>query len=137
MSLETATSMRSRTRQRGLGLIAAIFVITLMSMIIVGISSLVVTSKESYGYEILSARAFQLAESGAQLALSRIIFESSDDCSAMPTQLPPVEFQVCSFVVSCPKVTIAEVDYFTVQSTASCGSGTDQAVRQLTLRIQR
>lgn len=116
---------------------AAIFVITIMSVILVGVSSLVVTSKESYGYEIMSVRAFQLAESGAQIALSGLIFQGLEDCSTVPTRLPAAELQACSLVVSCPRVTLAGVDYFTVQSTGSCGSGTDQAIRQLTLRAQR
>ncbi|MFT6915232.1 MAG: MSHA biogenesis protein MshP [Motiliproteus sp.] len=137
MSLKIAKPMSSRIFQRGLGLIAAIFVITLMSLIIVGISSLVVTSKESYGYEILSARAFHMADSGSELALSRLLFEGTDSCNGEPRQFPPPELQVCSVVVICHSVTIAEVDYFTVQSTGTCGNGIDQAVRQSTLRVQR
>ncbi len=115
---------------------AAIFVITIMSVIVVGVSSLVITSKESYGYEILSVRAFLLAESGAQMALSHILSNNVASC-ALPTQLPPPELQNCSLAVVCPAVLIDGIDYFTIESTASCGSGRDQAIRKLTLRAQR
>lgn len=128
---------RNRVRQRGLGLMAAIFVITIMSVIVVGVSSLVVTSKESYGYEILSLRAFQLAESGTQMAASHLLIDNAPDCSGLPTQLPPSELNSCSLSISCPVVIISGVEYFTLESTASCGSGVDQAIRKLTLRMQR
>ncbi len=137
MCLKSSMAKTSKRCQRGLGLMAAIFVITIMSVIVVGVASLVATSKESYGYDILSVRAFQLAESGSQMALSHIILEGVADCSGLLTQLPPTELQSCSLAVTCPKATIAEVDYFTVQSTGTCGSGTDQAIRRLTLRVQR
>ncbi|MEH6470155.1 MAG: hypothetical protein V7752_02795 [Halopseudomonas sp.] len=137
MCLKRSMQASSRVRQRGLGLMAAIFVITIMSVIVVGVSSLVITSKESYGYEIMSVRAFQLAESGAQMAISHLLMENVADCSGLPSQLPPAELQNCSLAVECPVVTINAVDYFTLLSTATCGSGTDQAIRKLTLRVQR
>ncbi|MEH6649048.1 MAG: hypothetical protein V7707_03370 [Motiliproteus sp.] len=130
-------------RQRGLGLMAAIFVITIMAVIVVGLSSLVVTSKESFGYEIMSVRAFLMAESGAQLAINHIFTEAqgtATDCSgieALPASFGQ-RFPGCEFEqVSCPLVTIDNADYFTLTSRASCGSGTDQAIRSLTLRVQR
>ena len=126
-----------RSRQRGLGLMAAIFVITIMSVIVVGVSSLVVTSKESYGYEIMSVRAFLLAESGAQMALSHILIKNVGDCAGLAFQGSPAELQSCSLAVVCPAVAINGIDYFTIQSRATCGSGSDQAIRQLTLRAQR
>ncbi len=127
-----------RHRQRGLGLIAAIFVITIMAVITVGLSSLVVTSKASYGYEILSARALLLAESGAQMASSHLRLPAEDgDCDSLPQQLPPAELRACTLVVSCPRVTLNGTDYFTVSSTATCGSGIDQAIRYRTMRLQR
>ncbi len=137
-------------RQRGLGLMAAIFVITIMAVIVVGLSSLVVTSKESFGYEVMSVRAFLMAESGGQLAINRILADgqvpgTATDCTVIET-IPSLlqQFPGCRFEqVSCPLVTIpalpdpAAVDYFTITSRASCGSGTDQAIRSLTLRVQR
>ena len=131
------TQLPLRTRQRGLGLMSAIFTITIMAVIVVGLSSLVVTSKESYGYEIMSVRAFMLAESGGQMAISHLVQENAADCSALPTQLPPADLQNCTLQLNCPSVTVDGTEYFTIQSTATCGSGVDQAIRQLTLRVQR
>lgn len=137
-----STRLSTRQGQRGLGLMAAIFVITIMAVIVVGMSSLVVTSKESFGYEVMSVRAFLLAESGGQLAVNRILNEASGaatDCTVIET-IPSLlqNFPGCGFEqVICPFVSLDSVDYFTINSRASCGSGTDQAIRSLTVRVQR
>ena len=126
--------------QQGLGLMGAIFVITIMAVIVVGLAKLVVTSKESYGYEIMSARAFLLAESGGQLALSKILQEGDNDCSGVPSQLAAAELQNCNLMMDCQRVEIptgSGINYFTISATATCGSGTDQAIRRITLRAQR
>lgn len=124
-------------RQRGLGLMAAIFVITIMAVIVVGLANLVVGSKESYGYEIMSVRAFMLAESGGQMALSQLALEGASDCSGLAPTLPGAGFQGCTLALSCPSVTINTVEYFTITVEASCGSGVDQAIRRLRLGMQR
>ncbi|RDE18868.1 hypothetical protein DV711_14725 [Motiliproteus coralliicola] len=136
-SLKRQHRLVPRKAQQGLGLMSAIFVITIMAVVVVGLSSLVVSSKESYGYELMSVRAFLLAESGGQMAISHLLLESASDCSALPSQLPPAELQSCTLQLNCPNVSVDGIDYFTIESTATCGSGLDQAIRKLTLRVQR
>lgn len=58
--------------QRGIGLPAAIFVITLMAVIAVGINQLVGQNAQTYQEEINLTRTFYAAESGAGLAMNAL-----------------------------------------------------------------
>ena len=128
-----------KKHQQGLGLVTAIFVITVMALISVGISTLVVTSQQSFGYEVQSARAFLAAESGAQLTVSTVLPPSgAGSCIASATPSLPAEgLQGCQVETSCNALgPIDGITYYDIQSTGSCGTGVDLAIRKLTLRIQ-
>ena len=60
-------------KQKGLGLPAAIFVITVLAVIITAMSSIQTRSGQSLSLQANSYRAFYAAESGAQLALNLLI----------------------------------------------------------------
>ena len=62
------------SRNRGMGLVSAIFLILVVTILVVAISRMVRTSSEAFAQEVLSHKAFLAAESGAQpcpLLLSR------------------------------------------------------------------
>ncbi|MDO8907117.1 MAG: hypothetical protein Q7W55_01315 [Pseudohongiella sp.] len=116
--------------QKGVGLPAAIFVITLLSAIAGGISLLVSQNAETFEEEVMLTRAFYAAESGAGLALGVLFptgsfpeYQARDACSTQPWQY---EFSVdglaqCKAEVSCAlDATVDESDYFTLTSVGRC-----------------
>lgn len=128
---------RQRQRQQGLGLVSAIFVITIMALLAAGISSLVVTGQQSYGQDILSVRAFLAAQSGAQLAAHAVLPPTgSGRCATITPTLPAPGLAGCSVEASCASVAVASVTYYSIRSTGQCGAGADRALRQITLRLQ-
>jgi MSHA biogenesis protein MshP len=65
------------SKQSGISLPVALFIITIMSLIAVAVNQMSATSSQAYSQNILSTRAFYAAESGAQL-------RAQDTLSAMP-----------------------------------------------------
>ena len=119
----------TRNRQRGIGLPAAIFVITLMSAIAVAINLLVSQNTASFEEEIRLTRAFYAAESGAGFGV-RALFPASEyphDAVASCSALTTYEFAVpglhdCRAEVSCElDVTVDDVDYHLITSRGICG----------------
>ena len=118
------------SKQRGIGLPAAIFVITLLAAIAAAISQLVRENAESFEEEVLLTRAFYAAESGAGLAMGKLFdptlfpdYEVRDACDAEPWQY---EFSTdglnqCRVNVSCElDATVDDIDFYTVTSTGTC-----------------
>ena len=64
------STYRTVHRQKGAGLPLAIFLITVMALIVVTIAQLQQTTGEAEASDILSTRAYYAAESGAQLAMT-------------------------------------------------------------------
>lgn len=119
-------------RQRGIGLPAAIFVITVMTAIAVAINLLVSQNTASFEEEVRLTRAFYAAESGAGFGV-RALFPASEyphtavaNCPAMSTY----EFSVpglmdCRAEVSCElDVTVDDVHYHLITSRGICGETT-------------
>jgi len=65
--------LRKYTRQKGLGLPSALFLIVVMILIVTAINQLNEISAAAYGREWLSIRAFYAAESGAQISAVRAL----------------------------------------------------------------
>ncbi len=122
--------MRNLFRQQGLGLPAAIFVITLLSVIVVGVNYLVSGNSRSFQNEINLTRAFFAAESGAGFALNGIYPPEDYSGYSAPTcagEGSPVTYEFendglgyCSAEVFCAAVTVGGDDYLTIQSTGTC-----------------
>ncbi len=125
-------------KQQGVGLVAAIFVITVMALVSAGISKLVVTSQQSYGHEILSAKAFLAAESGAQLAINAVMPPSgSGSCVDATPTLVAIGLAGCQVSTRCILTgPIDGISYYSIESTGQCGADADLAIRKLTLRVQ-
>tara|TARA_R110002072_G_scaffold136124_2_gene278046 strand:- start:1371 stop:1823 length:453 start_codon:yes stop_codon:yes gene_type:complete len=121
-------------RQQGVGLPAAIFVITLMATIAIGVNLLVSQNAETFEEEIRLTRAFYAAESGANFAMNALFppdeFPQYDTTAICPDNVgtPRVyEFEAdglreCSAEVSCAiDATVDDVNYVTISSTGICG----------------
>ncbi|MFM1897474.1 MAG: hypothetical protein RLZZ385_2548 [Pseudomonadota bacterium] len=117
--------------QRGVGLPAAIFVITLMVVIAAAINLMVEQNAETFEEEVNLTRAFYAAESGAGFAMNSL-FPPEDysayaslpaDCDSWGTRT--YEFVVdglnlCSAEVTCDGKTLDGVVYSTIESTGTC-----------------
>ncbi|PCJ23786.1 MAG: hypothetical protein COA96_11025 [SAR86 cluster bacterium] len=116
------------SRQLGIGLPAAIFIITVMAVIAVAVNQLVNQNAQSFEEELNFTRAFYAAESGAGFAMNGIYPPEEYSVYAGTTCTAPVTYNFavsglenCSAVVSCTEVIIGGTNYATIQSEGSCG----------------
>ncbi len=127
--------------QSGLGLPATVFLISILAIIVVAMSELNETSVRGFGQDFHSQKAFYAAESGAQVALNRI-FVGGVACSGT---LAAIDYDAsgtnpgldnCSVDLNCDQVDVDGLSYYTVTSTATCGSGFEQARRSIQVRAR-
>lgn len=117
------------SKQDGIGLPAAIFVITLMAGIAVAINQLVSQNAQTFQEEINLARAFYAAESGAGFAMNTVFppeaypaYASGAECAAGPRvyNFTVDGINQCSASVTCNFVTISGADFATIESEGTC-----------------
>lgn len=123
---------RDHSRQAGIGLPAAIFVVTLMVIIAIAVNQLVSQNAQTFEEEVNLTRAFFAAESGAGFIMNGI-FPPEDysgyagsSCAGVGA---PVTFNFtvdglnqCSAVVECDdSIDISGTTYTTIESTGMCG----------------
>ncbi|MFT4817640.1 MAG: MSHA biogenesis protein MshP [Pseudohongiellaceae bacterium] len=119
--------LRMRAIQQGIGLPAAIFIITTMAAIAVAINSLVQENADTFAEEVNLARAFYAAESGAGFMMNRIFPPEAysgyagSNCAARTYTFDAIGLAQCTAVVSCSTITVSSTDYNTIESTGSCG----------------
>jgi MSHA biogenesis protein MshP len=122
----------SASRQTGIGLPAAIFIITVMAVIAVAINVLVQENAETFEEEVNLARAFYAAESGAGFLMNRTFppeeysTYGGSNCAARTYTFGDVPGQrtglvQCTATVTCSTKTDGTKDYHTIESTGSCG----------------
>jgi len=121
---------KMRHSQAGIGLPAAIFVITVLVLIAYAIAEMVAQNAASFEEEVNLTRAFYAAESGAGFAMNNIYppedFPSYSYASACPASRT-YNFTVsglnqCSATVTCSLLDeVSGTDYATIESVGSCG----------------
>ena len=129
---------------RGFGLPAAIFIITVLAMVVASITQLEESSSVAFGENLNSVWAFYAAESGAEIALARLnpAPGSSQTCTEnIYVDSSGLEgLNGCSVDVDCSSVTTAAplpvVTYYSFTSTATCGVGKDAAQRVIEVRAK-
>lgn len=124
--------------QAGAGLPIALFVITVLALLVFGMAQLQQSSGEAVSLQIQSQRAFFAAESGAQIRMQSI-FEAIDNGSSPFCPSPVTSFSAsgltaCSATFDCAFDSASGV--FTLASTGSCGNGIDAATRTVEVRVQ-
>lgn len=116
-------------KQNGLGLPAAIFVITLMAGIAVAINQLVSQNAQTFQEEINLARALYAAESGAGFAMNTVFppeeypgYASGAECAAGPRvyNFTVDGINLCSASVTCSSVLISGSNFATIESEGTC-----------------
>ncbi|ARU54823.1 MAG: hypothetical protein MI864_08715 [Pseudomonadales bacterium] len=138
----------NRSNQAGLGLPAAIFVITILSLIVLALANLEAGSGEALGQDVQSARALLAADSGAEIVLGMqfgpgVVPVDCDTCNdpephsviralnfdSLSGGAPP-GLAECQFEVRCCQRTNTLAErFYKFTSTGSCGSGLDEARR--------
>lgn len=122
-----------RSRQQGVGLPAAIFVITLMAILAVAISQLVFDNARNFEEETLLTRAFYAAESGAGFGMHALFppqefpeYQNGVDSAAACITETEFAFTVdglneCTATVTCTlDATVDNVEYYTIVSIGQC-----------------
>lgn len=125
----------TRSRQRGIGLMAAIFLIVVVAGLVVAISRMVRTSSEAFAQDVVSQRAFLAAESGAQLGLNRVFAPAgAGACGVWTWSLDDVGLADCSSAVTCTSETVGGTPHYTIESAGRCDSGGVIAERAVLVR---
>lgn len=114
--------------QRGIGLPAAIFVITLMAVIAVGINVLLQQNAQSFEEEINLQRAFYAAESGAGFALNTLYppeefptYGVTAECGFTRNyNLTVAGMNSCTVEVGCENFIVDSENFAIITSTGSC-----------------
>lgn len=133
---------RIMQKQSGAGLPIALFIITVLAFLVVGMAQLQESSSRSVSLQIQSQRAFFAAESGAQLAVSETL--ESGDCMALPTEIDfsAGALRECKAVLSCSASDPFSLAgsggsrVFTISSTGECGVDREQASRRVEVRVR-
>jgi MSHA biogenesis protein MshP len=130
-------------KEQGAGLPVALFVITVLALIVAGMSQLQESSSAAVSQQIQSQRAFFAAESGAQVAITEALRGAS--CSSVSTS--SLSFSVsglngCQVTSSCNSVDVdidgdsADETVYTLSSIGQCGSGAEQVSRTVEVRAR-
>ena len=127
-------------RQRGMGLPMALFIIVVLALVVAGIAEMERGGGEMASLQIQSQRAFFAAESGAQIALHELLPPSgaAASCAAgmYHQAFSTPGLANCKVSVDCSSDNMGGQTYYTLDSTGSCGSGTDYAQREIEVRAQ-
>ena len=126
--------LRRLKSQSGIGIPAALFVITLLALLAVAINSLLSQNANIYEEEVDLTRAFYAAESGAGFALNSIFppeefpqYNVNAECAAGPREytftIPGLN--ACTATVTCSvDATVSSVEYYTIVSEGDCNGVT-------------
>lgn len=129
-------------KQGGFGLPAAIFVITVLALVITTMARLQQSSADGSSLQLLSLRAFYAAESGIELALNVIIppdGSAGRACATSPfyqQTFTVAGLNQCSAEVSCRELLIDGESQYVLLSRGQCGDGTLQAQRQIEVGVR-
>ncbi|PIE20548.1 MAG: hypothetical protein CSA61_01275 [Neptuniibacter caesariensis] len=140
-------------KQQGLGLVSAIFVITVLAVIIAGMSRFLALGQDTTTQEFLGARAIAAAQTGIELELT-CLENGLPNCTASaavgspdpavkdywPGPAATATFNMpglrgCRAEVFYRTVNSSEGSFWTLDSTGYCGgSGLDGASRKIAIR---
>lgn len=128
-------------KQRGFGLVAAMFLIIVIAAVIAVMWRLAVTQSATNTFSLQQARAFQAARAGLEYGIARSLASPSQACSSFNLE----GFQV---VVTCGGSTVLQASvpeegrdlvFHRVEATATFGSpgDPDYAYRRLTAVVEQ
>ena len=135
--------MRPKSRQHGFGLVAAMFVIIIITAVITAMARMAETQNATNSMAIQQARAYQAARAGLEYGVAQVLVDK--DCTFAPP--PNLDgFALFTISVGCSgpatvdipeenKTVVAgtEAKFYTITATAEYGSAgsPDYAYREL------
>lgn len=135
-------------KQNGAGLPVALFIITVLALLVVGMAQLQESSSDSVSLQIQSQRAFFAAESGAQAGVASVL-NDPDPPSVCPASgsswsinFPSAALAGCEAAISCSSADTPGIGgtggnrVYSLASTGQCGSGPDRAERSVEVRFR-
>jgi MSHA biogenesis protein MshP len=126
------------SKQSGLGLPVAIFIITIMSIIALAVNRLNEASSQTYSQNLLSTRSFYAAESGAQLRAQTVLpVLTVDPCSCgsdVTYDFTVAGLNSCSAITICDEFTANGATFCTITSIGSCDN--TNAQRTIEVRVK-
>ena len=136
LSMTVPSQQLNIKRQAGFSLPVTLFIIVVLSLIAVAMNRLSETGAQSYSKALLSQRAFFAAESGVQLALTRVLDSVPCDCTGVSGQTFTQQgLSGCSASLSCSDSLVVNGErYCTVRSVGRCDSGS--ASRSVEVRVK-
>lgn len=132
----------NRRCQSGFGLPMALFVITILGVVIATMFSVQEDSSASGALQVNAHRALFAAESGAEASLNLLLPPDGSPgraCSTSPFyshSFTVSGLRYCSVTVSCSSITVNSDNYYSLTSTGQCGSNANAAQRVLEVRAQ-
>lgn len=125
----------SMRRQRGIGLMAAIFLIVVVAVLVVAIARMVRTSSEAFAQDVMTERAELAADSGAELALNRVFAPAGvPSCASWSFDLSVVGLPRCRANVACSSEMVSGNPLYTLESNGRCDAGGYIAERRLLVK---
>lgn len=126
--------------QKGLGLPSALFLILVVTLLLAVMNQLNEMNARAYSRDWLSARAFYVAETGAQIAAVQALNpdQAMTNCSSQfinNLNMNVVGLSGCRINVSCLEQTVQGQIYYTFTSRGSCGENEDMATRFIQIRV--
>ncbi|WP_336368430.1 hypothetical protein [Marinobacter sp. C2H3] len=135
-----APRMACVRRQAGVGLPLALFVITVLALLVVGMAQLQQQTGESVSLQVQSQRAFFAAESGAQVAITQVLHEGQACPAAGASWTLPFGQQAlagCDAALRCASQSASSGEtVYTITSEGQCGTGPDRAARRVEVRVR-
>ena len=136
-----------RRRQQGVSLIITTFIIVGLSILAAALVQILTASSDAVAREVLSARAFFAAESGAQRMLNEIYQGDESNCADAvntPKTHTYNDFDalsgcggvvvVCSYIDNTPALSTNV--YYTITSAGVCGPVAEQASRSVEVQAK-
>ncbi|WP_019528128.1 pilus assembly PilX family protein [Dasania marina] len=128
--------MSNKKAQQGISLIIVVFILVALSILAAAMVQVLTASSASVAREVLSARAFMAAESGAQRMLNDISTTGKNACAA-PFSFTFLALEGCGVVEGeCIFREIAGDIYYTITSEGVCGPATEQAFRSIEVQAK-
>ncbi len=126
--------------QRGFLMPLALFIILTMGGMALTVARYTGQSATATVQEEITVRAFYAAESGAQYAMNRVLYDDSSpitqgnaqtNCDGLATSLNfgVAGLQTCSAALSCSYTVTSGTSYFSISSVGACGTGALSARR--------
>lgn len=129
--------------QAGAGLPVALFIITVLALLVVGMAQLQQSSSNAVSLQIQSQRAFFSAESGAQLAVADVLYGGRSCPASWVLNFTEASLSSCSALLACSAEDASGGTggsggdtLYTITSRGVCGSGADAAERVLEVRVR-